>query len=157
METKLPVRTYASAGGVVIDAQGAQVLTLLRPNRPGPDGEPEVRLPKGHIKRGESRQQAALREVAEEAGLEGLEILADLGHQRVEFDWKGHHYVRDESCFLIRRPPDARFRPPEKQFKVLWLSWEDALVRLSFEAERDWVHRARSAWLAQPGHGSDSS
>jgi 8-oxo-dGTP pyrophosphatase MutT (NUDIX family) len=151
----LPVRTYASAGGVVIDALGGQLLTLLRPDRFTPDGEPEVRLPKGHIEKGESRLQTALREVEEEAGLEGLEILADLGHQRVEFDWKGHHYIRDESYFLMRWPPDAGHHPPEKQFRIRWLLWEDALVQLSFEAERTWVQRARHAWATLNDHNNE--
>ena len=142
-----PVRAYQAAGGVVIDAAGGQVLTLLRPRRPGPGGQPEVRLPKGHIEPGETRQQAALREVGEEAGLLDVEILADLGHQTVEFDWQGHHYVRDESYFLMRSPAERPARLPEKQFETLWLGWEEALARVTFEAERKWLRRAREAWL----------
>lgn len=146
LESKLPVREYASAGGVVVDATGARVLALLRPKRLGPDERPEVRLPKGHIEPGESRAQTAVREVGEEAGLSNLELLADLGHQIVEFDWKGHHYVRDESSFLMRLPPGTLPDPPEKQFRTLWLKWEEALARLTFEAEREWIRRAQVAW-----------
>lgn len=154
MTSKLPTRTYTSSGGVVTDVAGEHVLTLSRPERLGPDGRPEVRLPKGHIEPGESRQQAALREVCEEAGLPDLEILTDLGHQMVEFDWKGYHYVRDEVYFLMSLGPDAATSRPEKQFEVLWLTWEEALARLTFEAEREWVRRAQTAWaqhIPQPG------
>jgi 8-oxo-dGTP pyrophosphatase MutT (NUDIX family) len=153
----VPARTYTSAGGVVIDATGDRVLTLLRPKRLGPDGRPEVRLPKGHIEPGESRQQAALREVREEAGLSDLEILADLGHQTVEFNWKGHHYVRDESYYLMMLSPGAPPGQPEKQFEALWLTWEETLARLTFEAEREWVQRAQMAWASQrEGQPGDS-
>jgi 8-oxo-dGTP pyrophosphatase MutT (NUDIX family) len=145
LEGKLPVREYASAGGVVVDATGARVLALLRPKRLGPNERPEVRLPKGHIEPGESRAQAALREVGEEAGLSNLELLADLGHQVVEFDWKSHHCVRDESYFLMRLPPGTQPDPPEKQFRTMWLEWEEALTRLTFEAEREWIRRAQVA------------
>ena len=141
------MRAYRSAGGVVTDAAGEQVLTLLRPGRLGPGGQPELRLPKGHIEPGETRQQAALREVAEEAGLLDVEILADLGHQTVEFDWQGHHYVRDESYFLMRPAAGGPVRLPEKQFETLWLGWEEALARVTFAAERQWLRRAREAWL----------
>jgi len=143
LNENLPIRKYTSAGGVVVDASGQQVLTLLRPKRLGPEGQPEIRLPKGHIEPGESRRQAALREVEEEAGVTGLKILADLGHQTVEFDWKGHHYLRDESYFLMDLAADAAPGRPERQFETLWLPWEEALGRMTFEAEREWLRRAR--------------
>ena len=145
MSNRFPARRYASAGGVVTDPTGERVLVLLRPGRLGPDGQQEVRLPKGHIEPGESRRQAALREVCEETGLARLDILADLGHQTVEFDWRGCHYVRDESCFLMVAPEDVQSGRPEKQFECLWITWEETLARLTFEAEREWVRRARSA------------
>jgi 8-oxo-dGTP pyrophosphatase MutT (NUDIX family) len=146
--SQLSIHKYQSAGGVVIDAGGERVLTLLRPGRPGPDGRPEIRLPKGHIEPGESREETARREVAEEAGLPELDILADLGHQTVEFDWGEVHVVRDESYFLMRLPPGAATLPPEKQFERLWLTWENTLDQLSFEAEREWVRRAHQ-WLTE--------
>jgi 8-oxo-dGTP pyrophosphatase MutT (NUDIX family) len=144
LSDKIPVREYASAGGVVVDASGERVLVLRRSKRLGPDGLPEVRLPKGHIELGESRMQAAIREVEEEAGLSDLDIVADLGHQIVEFDYKGYHYVRDESYFLMTQMPEAAPGLPEKQFEILWLAWEEAQARITFEAEREWLRRAQN-------------
>ncbi len=135
---------YRAAGGVVMNTEGDRVLLLRRPHRLGPDGQPEIRLPKGHIEPGESREEAARREVREETGLSGLEIVADLGRQTVEFDWQDRHYVRDESYFLMVALPDAPTALPEAQFERLWLPWEEALARLTFEAEREWLRRARA-------------
>lgn len=137
---------YESAGGVVVTPTGDHVLVLLRGKRSGPDGHPEVRLPKGHIEAGESRQQAALREVHEESGLIGLEILSDLGYQQVRFVFEGTRYVRDESYFLMTVPREAEHERPEKQFDRLWLTWSDASDQLSFDAEREWIRRAYLAW-----------
>jgi len=137
---------YQAAGGVVVDDTGERVLLLLRPHRPGPDGRPEVRLPKGHIEPGESHREAALREVREEGGLPELEIVADLGHQLVEFHWQDRDYRRDEFYFLMRLPAGAPLSPPEKQFKRLWLPWDEALARVTFEAEREWLRRAQRVW-----------
>lgn len=153
----LPIREYESAGGVVVGAAGERVLTLLRPGRPGPDGRPEIRLPKGHVELGESREQAARREVAEEAGLPELEVVADLGHQTVEFDWDAAHVVRDESYFLMALPPHAATAQPEKQFERLWLTWDEALDQLSFEAEREWVRRARAQFQGATIQGKSST
>lgn len=141
-----PLHTYASAGGVVLDASGEKVLVLIRPERVGPDGRAEVRLPKGHIEPSESREEAALREVQEETGLISLRIVADLGHQTVEFDWQGAHYIRDESYFLmiVDDRSASGSGQPEKQFICHWLPWQEALDRLTFPAEREWVRRAQA-------------
>jgi len=151
--TQLSIRHYDSAGGVVIDRCGAVVLVLLLPAQLGPDGQPEVRLPKGHIEPGESRPQAAVREVSEETGLSDLEIVADLGWQRVEFDFGSRHVVRDESYFLMVVPDAAQAAPAEPQFRPFWLSWDEALAQTSYEPEREWIRRARQAWS---GRGKES-
>jgi 8-oxo-dGTP pyrophosphatase MutT (NUDIX family) len=142
----LPARRYTAAGGVVADASGRRVLLLLRPQRSGPDRNPEVRLPKGHVEPGESPEQAAIREVREEAGLPTLEIVASLGRQTVEFDWDGRHIIREELYFLMTLPADAEYHRPEDQFERLWLPWEYAARKLTFEAEREWVRRAQLVW-----------
>jgi 8-oxo-dGTP pyrophosphatase MutT (NUDIX family) len=146
MTEPLPLRHYTAAGGVVLEADRQQVLVLFRPTRPGPSGQIEVRLPKGHVKANETLRQAALRETEEEAGLTNLKIVSELGQQLVEFDWQGHHYVRDEFYFLMIPTPHTKSTGAEAQFEPRWLPWTEAIDRLTFEAERVWVRRARSAW-----------
>ncbi len=146
MEAEAPLRTYAAAGGVVVDGSGMQVLVLMRAKRLGPGGRPEIRLPKGHIEAGEEPSQAALREVHEESGLSNLVILEDLGRQVVTFTWDGVRYLRDESYFLMVVQSDAEHDRPEPQFERLWMPWAEAEAHLTFEAEKNWVRRAQSAW-----------
>jgi 8-oxo-dGTP pyrophosphatase MutT (NUDIX family) len=142
----MPSCTYESAGGVVVSGADELVLVLIRSKRLGPDDRPEVRLPKGHIEPGESRRDAAIREVREESGLAHLEILSDLGHQRVEFTWRGTSYLRNESYYLMTIPSNIEHDKAEAQFERRWLPWKDALTHLTFEAEKEWVRRARIAW-----------
>lgn len=146
MEGKKDTRRYTAAGAVIVEPGGERVLLLLRPGRPGPKGQPEMRLPKGHVEPGESHRQAALREVHEEAGRLDVEVLADLGYQTVEFDWQDVHHVRQEHYYLMLAQNSASDAQPEKQFEPLWLSWEKALDEVTFDAERQWIRRARSAW-----------
>jgi len=134
---------YAAAGGVVVS--GDRVLALRRPSRG------EVRLPKGHVELGEDVQAAALRETREESGYADLVLKADLGTQVVEFDYEGRHVVRTERYFLMALAESPRGSPTdgEEQFKTVWLTWDEALAALTFEAEREWVRRA---WLASGGN-----
>jgi len=138
---------YTAAGGVVVDRD--RVLVLRRPSRN------EVRLPKGHLEKGETAAQAALREVTEESGYADPQIVADLGLQRVEFDYAGAHVVRDERyfCMSLPHPEDGDLRRVDRkrkewQFVPDWLPWEEALSELTYEPEKEWVRRAR---LAAPG------
>jgi 8-oxo-dGTP pyrophosphatase MutT (NUDIX family) len=124
-------------------ANEGRVLVLRRPSRD------EVRLPKGHVEKAESDEDTALREVVEESGYNALDIVADLGHQVVEFDYQGTHVIRDEHYYLmhLHGARQKTRKKKELQFIPDWLSWDEALAALTFEAEQEWVRRAREAQL----------
>ena len=124
------------------------VLVLDRPSRD------EVRLPKGHIEDGEAPEAAALRETAEEAGYDDLEIVADLGSQIVEFDYRGHHYIRNEYYYLMHLRTDRQCERDAKdsaQFKVRWASTDVVMDELTFSAEQDAVGRALDVLAGSKG------
>jgi sugar phosphate isomerase/epimerase/8-oxo-dGTP pyrophosphatase MutT (NUDIX family) len=118
-----------------------RVLVLLRP------GRGEVRLPKGHVEPGETAQDAALRETAEESGYAHLVLQGGLGEQIVAFQHGGRHVVRTEYYFLmtLAEGPPALPANGEDQFRPTWVEWGRALEMLTFEPEREWVRRARAA------------
>ncbi len=86
------ITEHTSAGGVVVWAEGDRVrVALVR------DGDlPGFVLPKGHVEPGESLEDAARREIREEAGLDNLISLGALGvRERLDFSrtsWKKTHY-----------------------------------------------------------------
>jgi len=134
--------TYTAAGGVVMDATGTRVLLLVRPARD------EVRLPKGHVDPDEDIADTALREVTEETGYDDVELISDLGEQLVAFPWEKKIVLRTEHYYLMRaRSTHQIARPPadDQQFFPVWVKWEEASKHLTFEAEQEWVHRARNA------------
>jgi hypothetical protein len=92
----------------------------------------------------ESFEQTALRKVLEESGYSEIEVITDLGEQLVEFDHDGRHFVRTERYFLMAtRVSDLGPRTQgELQFNPVWLNWEEAMEKLTFDAEREWVRRA---------------
>jgi 8-oxo-dGTP pyrophosphatase MutT (NUDIX family) len=129
---------YQAAGGIVI--HDGKLLLLDRPSRN------EVRLPKGHVEEGESPAEAALREVREEAGYAHLEVVADLGDQQVQFvdPHRQRQVTRDERYFLMRLCDTGQVEreAQERQFIPVWVPAGEALPRLTFEAEREFVRRA---------------
>ncbi|BAM01987.1 MULTISPECIES: NUDIX hydrolase [Caldilinea] len=138
----MALKQYDSAGGVVIDDRG-RMLLLDRPTRR------EVRLPKGHVDPGETPEETALRETREESGYADLEIIADLGAQVVKFTFQGDDFVRTEHYFLMRLLSDRtipRTRKDEAQFSPVWAPLEEAVQRLTFEAEQQFAQRAIDAY-----------
>jgi 8-oxo-dGTP diphosphatase len=144
MMGRRPVRTYEAAGGIVV--REGQVLLLGRPARG------EVRLPKGHVEPGEPRQEAALRETREEAGLAHPRLVADLGRQQVEFDNAGFRVIRQEFYFLMtveELTPYPRSVEDVREFIPFWASFAEAETLLTFPTEREFLRRARAALRAE--------
>ena len=140
VEKRGDIFTYTAAGGVLVDASGTQVLLLIRPSRD------EVRLPKGHVEPGETLQDAALREVIEESGYADIVVIKELGEQLVAFQYNGRQVQRTEYYFLMRaRSKQLHPRPEvdENQFFATWVDWEQANMVITFDAEREWLKRAR--------------
>ncbi|MCD4738530.1 MAG: NUDIX domain-containing protein, partial [Anaerolineae bacterium] len=140
---------YQAAGGVVLAEDRSAVLLLVRSS-----GD-EVRLPKGHVEPGESVVAVALREVREESGYDDLEIVAPLGQQLVSFCVGARVIHRTENYFLmrLRHGSQVMCQPGEAQFSPCWVTWEEALTQLTFEAEREWVRRARTYLRSEPRSG----
>jgi 8-oxo-dGTP pyrophosphatase MutT (NUDIX family) len=143
-------KTYETGGGVVLNARG-EVLLLER-HVPREEGlRHEIRFPKGHIDPGETPEQAAVREVAEESGYEDLEVVAPLGHNDIEYDHDGFHVYRREHYFLMRLRKDQRSAPQfssdeEALFQVRWAKdLAEAERLLTYEGEKLFARRASQA------------
>jgi 8-oxo-dGTP pyrophosphatase MutT (NUDIX family) len=139
-----------SAGGIVVDSSldGPRVAVIARLNRAG---RLEWCLPKGHLEHGETPQQAALREVAEETGITGR-VVGELGSIDYWFSVEGrrihktvHHYLIEATGgeLTVEGDPDA------EAVDVAWVPLEDLDARLSFVNERR-IARAAGEHLADP-------
>jgi 8-oxo-dGTP pyrophosphatase MutT (NUDIX family) len=150
-----PIR-YQAAGGIVIRENGAWVLLLERP------GRRELRLPKGHIEPGETRAQAAVREVQEETGYAEVTILADLGsYTHTFYDYlKDREVTRTESYFLMQLDSEQAYTGRQyahENFQRKWVKRDEAERLITYESEREFIRRARRALTAQPSEAKPSA
>jgi 8-oxo-dGTP pyrophosphatase MutT (NUDIX family) len=133
-----PVRIETSAGGVVFRrASGDPVFLLIR------DPYENWGLPKGHVERGETPEQAALREVGEETGIDRLELLAPLG----TIDWffrEGPDLIH-KYCHFFLMETDAEATRPQLEEGIsecLWLPLPEALQTLTYDNARSVLETA---------------
>lgn len=126
-----PSEALTHAGGVVFRSRDGAVEFLLVTARRQPG---EWVLPKGHIEEGEQPDQAAVREVEEEAGvrtrvvqpLGDLELVVYGQPQRIAF-------------FLMLATGDGEDREG-RHFG--WFGLEEALSRITFAESRELIARA---------------
>ena len=104
-------------------------------------------LPKGTPKRGESTEETALREVAEETGLQ-VRITAPLESIEYSFVQSGTRIQKTVHYFLMV-PVGGDLSRHDKEFdQVRWIDFDEAPTILTFETERDLVARAADALAA---------
>jgi len=118
-----------------------------------PQGKPDGHwvLPKGALDPGESSQQAALREVREETGLEASTI-AKIGATRYVYTWAGQKVFKVVTFFLMRCE-GGEIGAIDEAMRVevadaRWLLLDDAPGMLAHKGERD-IARQAMALLAE--------
>jgi 8-oxo-dGTP diphosphatase len=130
-----------SAGGIVLGDGGTVAMVFSKNSH-------SWLLPKGHVDEGESDEQAARREIAEETGLTDLEYLDDLGEftrPRVNFD-NQQDEEKTIHMFLFAALPGAKLAPTLEIEKAEWVPYRQLPERLG-DPHTEWFAKDR-AWLS---------
>jgi ADP-ribose pyrophosphatase YjhB (NUDIX family) len=111
----LGIRQDISAGGVIVRwVGGILYVALVRE-----EAFADFILPKGHVEPGESLETAAKREIAEEAGLQDIDLVCELGIQeRKNFRksaWKVIHYF-----LFVSRDSGGQPTDTSHQYRCEW-------------------------------------
>lgn len=125
-------RTSYSAGGVLYRVNAGKVEVVMIAT----DGGKRWGLPKGHVRRGEAAEMAAVREVAEETGLQGrvVQHLATIEYWFRTGSTRVHKYV---DMFLLDYL-NGEITPQESEVDdARWFALDDALRQSSFKRERN--------------------
>jgi 8-oxo-dGTP pyrophosphatase MutT (NUDIX family) len=129
------------SGAIVVRFNGDEPQVLLVTAKRNPK---RWIFPKGHIEKGESAEEAALREAREEAGVIGRPIGAA---GTLEYRFLGAGFRVEYFLAVLKREAG----PPEKGRTRDWCSFEEAMERLRFKNTKKLL---RKAWKQIPRRDS---
>jgi 8-oxo-dGTP diphosphatase len=118
-----------ASGGVV--RRAGQVAVVHRPRYD------DWSFPKGKLDKGESWEDAALREVQEEIGLR-----CRLGEELPPTSYRDPKGRAKVVRYWLMEPLDGEFVPSDEVDEMRWLSPEDADALLSYEHDRELLREA---------------
>ncbi len=126
-----------SAGGLVVDGLGGphDKLCAALIGRTDRRGRLLWSLPKGHIEQGETAEQTAMREVAEETGIRGS-VVASLGSIDYWFVTEGRRVHKTVHHYLMRSLGGELSDADIEVTEVAWVPLSELDSRLAYADER---------------------
>ena len=147
---KAPPRIYAkrvdevSAGGLVVDTTGKLGLLIGRRDQKDASGKKILwSLPKGHIEEGETPEQAALREVAEETGIQS-EIEKSLGIIDFWFMAGGKRIHKTVHHYLFRESGGLLAAQESEVDEVAWFPLGEIIDKIAYPDEKKLIARTNA-------------
>jgi 8-oxo-dGTP pyrophosphatase MutT (NUDIX family) len=125
------IREY-TAGGVVFRRMGDRIEILMIQDRLG-----RWTIPKGHVEEGESLEQTAVREVAEETGLKHLRLGEKLDKLHFFYRKEGKLIFMTTYVFLMEALGDTDKIVPENSEGIVDAKWFDQDEALGLIEYRD--------------------
>ena len=127
-----------SAGGIVLKREKRRLKVLLIK-----DGYGKWTWPKGNIGKGESSEDAALRETNEETGLKKLRIVEKI--DRINYFYRLHGTLIYKTVYLFLMEAKGR-----KKFKIQtseirdakWFTPEEALETVAYKGAKETLKKA---------------
>jgi ADP-ribose pyrophosphatase YjhB (NUDIX family) len=129
-----------SAGGLVIDTRDAEQARAALIGRTDRRGRLLWSLPKGHVEPGETREDAAVREVAEETGITG-EVVAELGTIDFWFVADGRRIHKTVHHYLLLATDGELSAEDVEVEQVAWVPLGELAGTLAYADERRLIAR----------------
>jgi 8-oxo-dGTP pyrophosphatase MutT (NUDIX family) len=144
--TRARAQRETSAGGVVyrLDA-GTPLFLLIR------DSYANWGFPKGHLETGERAEDAALREVREETGLNELALRGTIDTIDWYFRFRGR-LIHKVCHFYLMETPETETAPQQAEgiTACQWAGYDEAETAVSYANARQVLRRARQMISGEP-------
>ncbi len=135
----MAIRTATSAGAIIMrEIEGELKIALAQHQR----AEKTWVLPKGHVEEGETIEEAALREIHEESGLDNVQLIKHLGSFVRESNKSNGDLVQKTIHFFLAYALENRQHtaPTDLLFtEVGWFKPVEAIQLLPYESDQSFL------------------
>lgn len=140
MTRKKNPREEVSAGGIVFRRDGERTFFLLIR-----DPYRNWGFPKGHLEEGEAPDAAAVREVAEETGIVGVEVRSAVETIDWTFRFRGRK-IHKTCHFFLMETTQRRTAPQAKEgiTACRWATYEQATKMIAYDNARAVLEQAQA-------------
>lgn len=128
------MKTERSYGAVVYKLADNKILYLIEHMVLG-----HISLPKGHIEKGETEEECAIREIKEETG---LDVILDTSFRETISYSPAKDVMKDVTFFTALINSDKIFPQKEEVNHIEFLPYEEADKILTYQTDRDVLYKA---------------
>lgn len=127
-----------SAGGIVVrNNPNKQILLTIFTHIKG------LGFPKGHVEAGETFEQTAIREVAEETGLTELKIVRKLGvYSKIATERDGVFVSKDIHMYLVESNKPGFHQEAEEKYD--WFDIDEAVNQMAVEEDKNFLIKIKN-------------
>ncbi len=107
-------------------------------------------LPKGHIEKGEGILETVKREIFEETGLRDINFKGEFKETiKYFFKWEGKNIMKFVTFYLVETKTEE-VKISEEHVGFQWLSYDDAMSRLTFKNAKNILQKAKDYLNQKP-------
>ncbi len=99
-------------------------------------------FPKGHVEKGETDIQAAIRETKEETGISDIRIVEGFNEKISYFYRRDGKAVFKEVVFFLGESKTSDVKISFEHIGFEWLNYDDSMARLTFKNSREMLVKA---------------
>lgn len=129
------------SAGIIIYRQNKKREYLLL-HYQGEKGNDYWDFPKGHVEKGETDEQAALREAKEETGLQDLKIIPGFKEKMTYYFKKGKDLIYKEVVFFTAEAqPDSKIAISAEHIGFAWHDYKTAVETATYKTAKELIEK----------------
>ena len=131
MTDKTEVKHFSAGGVIIREEKGKPFVLLIK------DSYGHWTWPKGHLEGKETPEEAAVREIAEETGLDNVKIIEKLGEQKYRHVLHGTKIFKTVYIFLVQCFGEGSLKIQTSEIASgEWFSPQDALKTIEYRGSK---------------------